>query len=103
MIKESSNGLSVIQRLETANPNTVSASLSLLTALENLIEAVRESQTHHFASLTDRDYQKLVKILDDLIDVVGDDENHILATVMDFISILIEKYEDKHVPHLWEI
>ena len=50
--------------------------------------------------LTEQDYQELVRILDDLIDVVGEDENHLLATVMDFISILIENYENENVPEL---
>ncbi len=75
----------------------------LVPAVKNLIEAVGENETHLFVSLTESDYQELVKILDDLIDVVGNDENHILATVMDFISILIENYEDEHVPELIEI
>jgi HTH-type transcriptional regulator/antitoxin HigA len=102
-IKESSNGLSALQKLETSNQSPVPASLPLVTAVENLIEVVGESQTHLFASLTERDYQELVRILDNLIDVVGEDENHILATVMDFIGVLIENYEDKHVPELMEI
>lgn len=85
------------------NPNTVPASLPLVAAVKNLIEAVGESETHLFASLTDRDYQELVRILDNLIDVVREDENHILATVMDFISVLIENYEDEHAPELMEI
>ena len=102
-IKESSNGLSVLQKLEPSTPNTVSVSLPIITAVKNLIEAVGESETHLFASLTDGDYQELVKILDDLIDVVGEDENHLLAAVMDFISILIENYENEHVPELMEV
>ena len=85
------------------NPNTVSVSLPIVTAVENLIEAVGESQTHLFASLTERDYQELVRILDNLIDVVGENENHILATLMDFIGVLIENYEDQHVPELMEV
>ena len=99
-INEGSNRLS---SLETSNPNTVPYSLSLVTAVKNLIETVGESETHLFASLTERDYQELVKILDDLIDVVGEDENHLLAAMMDFISILIENYEDERVPELMEI
>lgn len=85
------------------NPNTVPIFQSVVTAVENLIEAVGESEMHLFASLTERDYQELVRILDNLIDVVGEDENHILATMMDFISVLIENYEDEHVPELMEI
>lgn len=85
------------------NPNTASYSLPLVTAVKNLIEAVGESETHLFDSLTECDYKELVKILDDLIDVVGEDDNHLLVTVMDFISILIENYEDEHVPELMKI
>ena len=39
-------------------------------------------------------------LLDDLIDVVGENENHPLASLMEVIGVLIEKYEDEHVPEL---
>ena len=42
-------------------------------------------------------------ILDDLIDVVGENENHPLAPLMEAIGVLIEKYEDEHVPELTEV
>lgn len=35
-----------------------------------------------------------------LIAVVGEDENHPLASLMEVIGVLIEKYEDDHVPEL---
>jgi HTH-type transcriptional regulator/antitoxin HigA len=38
--------------------------------------------------------------LDDLIDEVGEDETHPLASLMDVIGVLIERYEDEHVPEL---
>ncbi len=43
-------------------------------------------------------YQRLVTVLDALIDVVGENENHPLASLMEVIGVLIEKYEDEHVP-----
>ncbi|GDY22856.1 hypothetical protein LBMAG56_42030 [Verrucomicrobiota bacterium] len=46
----------------------------------------------------DREYRQLVKLLDRLIDEVGDDENHPLASLMEVLGVLIEKYEDEHVP-----
>lgn len=49
------------------------------------------------------EYQRLVAILDDLIDVVGEDENHPLASLMEVIGVLIEKYEEEHVPELTEV
>jgi HTH-type transcriptional regulator/antitoxin HigA len=42
-------------------------------------------------------------VLDNLIDVVGEDEDHPLASLMEVIGVLIEKYEDEHVPELTEI
>jgi HTH-type transcriptional regulator/antitoxin HigA len=49
------------------------------------------------------EYQRLTEILDNLIDVVGEDEDHPLASLMEVIGVLIEKYEDEHVPELTEI
>ena len=43
-----------------------------------------------------------VELLDRLTDKVGEDENHPLASLMDVLGVLIEKYEDEHVPELTE-
>ena len=103
LIKEGSDGLSAIGKPVTSNSNIVSAPLPIITILDNLIDVVGESETCLFASLTEQDYQALVNMLDSLIDVVGEDEGHILASVMDFIGVLIENYEDNHVPEITEI
>jgi HTH-type transcriptional regulator/antitoxin HigA len=50
---------------------------------------------------TDADYRDL-QLLDRLTDEVGEDENHPLASLMDVLGVLIEKYEDEHVPELAE-
>ena len=55
-----------------------------------------------FVPHAESEYQRLVAILDDLIDVVGEDEDHPLASLMEVISVLIEKYEEEHVPELTE-
>ncbi len=55
-----------------------------------------------FVPHADSEYQRLVAVLDDLIDVVGEDESHPLASLMEVIGVLIEKYEDDHVPELTE-
>lgn len=47
-----------------------------------------------------RDYNGLVRMLDHLIDEVGEDESHPLASLMEVIGILIERYEDEHVAEL---
>jgi HTH-type transcriptional regulator/antitoxin HigA len=45
-------------------------------------------------------YKELIAVLDQLIDEVGNDENHPLASPMELIGTLIEQYEDEHVPEL---
>ena len=56
-----------------------------------------------FVPHAESEYQRLVTVLDALIDVVGENENHPLASLMEVIGVLIEKYEDEHVPELTEI
>lgn len=51
-------------------------------------------------SVSEQEYTELVTFLDELIDQVGNDENHPLASLMEAIGTLIEKYEDEHVPEL---
>jgi len=56
-----------------------------------------------FVPHTEIEYQRLVALLDALIDVVGENESHPLASLMEVIGVLIEKYEDEHVPQPTEI
>ena len=42
----------------------------------------------------------LVELLDALIGRVGEDEGHPLASLMEVVGSLIERYEDEHVPEL---
>lgn len=46
------------------------------------------------------EYRRLVSLLDSLIDEVGENEAHQLASLMEIVGVLIEKYEDEHVPEL---
>ncbi len=48
----------------------------------------------------DAEYNHPVAALDDLIDEVGEDEAHPLASLMEVLGELIEKYEDKNVSEL---
>jgi len=48
----------------------------------------------------EREYRQLVKLLDRLVDEVGEDENHPLASLMEVLGVLIEKYEDDTVAEL---
>ncbi|MBI5584108.1 MAG: transcriptional regulator [Deltaproteobacteria bacterium] len=45
---------------------------------------------------TEQEYLKLVKLLDGLIDEVGNEENHPLSSLMETIGSLIETYEDRN-------
>jgi HTH-type transcriptional regulator / antitoxin HigA len=49
---------------------------------------------------TEREYRQLVRLLDRLIDEVGEEEGHPLASLMEVLGVLIERYEDEHVPTL---
>ena len=51
---------------------------------------------------TEEEYQELVNLLDSLIDEVGEDETHPLASLMEIIGVLIEKYENEHIPEITE-
>lgn len=51
----------------------------------------------------EEEYERLVEVLDQLIDRVGEDEHHPLASLMEVIGVLIERYEDEHVPEITEL
>jgi HTH-type transcriptional regulator / antitoxin HigA len=51
---------------------------------------------------TEQDYRELVELLDRITDEVGEDENHPLASLMDVLGVLVEKYEDEQVAELTE-
>ncbi len=47
---------------------------------------------------TQEEYEKLVTFLDEIIDEVGSNEEHPLASLMETLGTLIENYEDTHLP-----
>jgi HTH-type transcriptional regulator / antitoxin HigA len=53
-----------------------------------------------FVPHSEEEYRRLVALLDGLIDEVGEDESHPLASLMEIVGVLIEKYEDENVPEL---
>ncbi|HEX4665329.1 MAG TPA: hypothetical protein VH207_01920 [Chthoniobacterales bacterium] len=55
-----------------------------------------------FVPHTEVEYWRLVTLLDQLVDEVGNDESHALASLMEVIGLLINKYEDEQVPELEE-
>jgi len=49
---------------------------------------------------SDEEYREIVALLDSLVDEVGENRSHPLASLMEILGVLIEKYEDEHVPEL---
>jgi HTH-type transcriptional regulator/antitoxin HigA len=47
---------------------------------------------------TEEQYENAVKMLDELIDKIGEDETHPLASLMEILGTLIENYENQHFP-----
>ena len=45
-----------------------------------------------------KEYKKLVSFLDSIIDEVGEDEAHPLASLMETLGSLVETYESQNVP-----
>lgn len=52
---------------------------------------------------TAQEYEEVVGLLDNLIDEVGENEAHPLASLMEVLGVLIEKYEDQHVPEIFDL
>ena len=53
-----------------------------------------------FVPHNEQDYQPLMQALDALIDEGGEDGTHPLASLMEVIGTLIERYGDEHVSEL---
>lgn len=45
-------------------------------------------------------YERIVALLDQLIDEVGEDETHPYASLMELLAVLIEPYETEYVAEL---
>ncbi|MCC5615714.1 hypothetical protein LC605_11655 [Nostoc sp. CHAB 5836] len=68
--------------------------------LNQTISAWSSIAENVFVPHTEEEYERLVEILDCLIDQVGEDETHPLASLMEVIGVLIENYETEHIPEL---
>jgi len=49
---------------------------------------------------TEQEFQAAVELLDTLIDQVGEDETHPLASLMEVLGVLVEKYEEEYIPEI---
>jgi len=68
--------------------------------ISELIDAWPQMARMIYVPRTAEEYERLVAFLDSLIDEVGEDESHPLASLMEIVGVLIERYEDEHVPEL---
>jgi len=66
----------------------------------NAVQAWPALEAIVYVPHTDEEYQRLVAFLDALIDEVGEEETHPLASLMEVVGVLIERYEEEHVPEL---
>jgi HTH-type transcriptional regulator/antitoxin HigA len=48
----------------------------------------------------EKEYKRLVSLLDDVMDEVGNDESHPLASLMETLGSLIEIYEGHNIPEI---
>lgn len=55
-----------------------------------------------FVPHTEEEYNQIVSLLDRVIERVGEDESHPLASLMEVLGLLIEHYETAHIPELSE-
>jgi HTH-type transcriptional regulator/antitoxin HigA len=49
---------------------------------------------------TGEEYSRIVSLLDEITDEVGEDEDHPLASFMDVLGSLVHSYEEHSVPEL---
>lgn len=56
-----------------------------------------------FVPHSEEEHRQLVDLRDSLIDEVGENESHPLASLMEVVGVLIERYEDGRVPELYSI
>ncbi|HEV2884579.1 MAG TPA: hypothetical protein VGW36_06955 [Pyrinomonadaceae bacterium] len=53
-----------------------------------------------FVPHSEEEYRQLVALLDTLLDEVGENESHPLASLMEIVGVLIQNYENQNVPEL---
>ena len=75
----------------------------LTEVLETLTDIASRNANNSFTTLIKVDYERLDGVLKELIYIVGDDEKHPLASLMDFIGVLTARYESEHFPKLTDL
>jgi len=72
----------------------------LTTEVQKVSAAWQSLANFVYVPHTEEEYQETVKLLDSLIDEVGEDETHPLASLMDVLGLLIENYENQYLPEI---
>jgi HTH-type transcriptional regulator/antitoxin HigA len=62
-----------------------------------IAETLTRSTKFIFVPTTEEEYERLVKLLDEVTDIVRDNEAHPLARIMDVLGVLIADYENEHI------
>jgi len=70
------------------------------TQLKELAKVWPNIQSVFSVPHNEKDYNKLVNMLDSLIDEVGNNESHRLSSLMETIGSLIESYESQNYPDI---
>ena len=68
------------------------------TQLKEIVDVWPNIQSVFSVPHNEKDYNNLVNLLDSLIDEVGNNESHLLSSLMETIGSLIEAYESLNYP-----
>jgi len=70
------------------------------TQLEEIAKIWPNIQSTFSVPHNEKDCNRLVQLLDGVIDEIGDDESHPLASLMETLGSLIESYEARSIPEI---
>ena len=70
------------------------------TQLKEIAKVWLDIQDTFSVPHNEKDYKKLLNLLDSLIDEVGNNESHPLASLMETLGSLIEAYETHNTPEI---
>jgi HTH-type transcriptional regulator/antitoxin HigA len=68
--------------------------------ITDITEAWSSLAAKVYVPCSDEGYERLVMLLDVLINEVGEEETHPLTSLMEIVGVLIEKYEEERVLEL---
>lgn len=73
------------------------------TQLNEILPAwkgLRKSAPYFGPIRNERDYARMQSLMEQLLEEVGDDENHLLSDLLDVVGVLVGEYEDENTPGL---